>query len=369
MRARALAAWFAKVHGPDAVEVRQWQVLEESSDVDHFGVKLYNWIQRCCPRVHHIYFNFLEWAGLHRGRLRGGVARRFRARLNDFRPDVVVSVHAHLNHAYFAEAKAWGGGKIRCFTYCGELEGGYGFSRHWVNPKADGFIAAVDACGRAAHRLGMPTERITVGGFLLQPSFYERSAESVADLRMRLWGDCQGRPVLLLGTGANGANQHKRVLAALADTGVALVVVALCGRNEATRREILRCRDQWSGLRVIPLAYREDMADILRSVDLAFIRPGTGTTSECVRSVCPILFNGLGGVMPQERITVRFLKHCGYPVELARSPRECARRVQRMLGVSPGSGGTVPRFTVEREILASINPGLRPERVLDALLA
>jgi processive 1,2-diacylglycerol beta-glucosyltransferase len=362
MRASALAAWLQREFPEEAI-IRRWQALEESSALDRFGVNLYNGIQRSMPRAHHVYFNFLEVASLHRRRLRASVQRCFFGLLEDFKPDVIVSVHAHLNHAYFTAAKQYSNGKIRCLTYCGELHGGYGFSRHWVNPAADGFIAAVDECALAAQKLGMSQSRTLRGGFLLQPSFFQPSETPPSRLRQELWGATGEHPIVLLGTGANGANQHMAVLNALAKAGLALTVIALCGRNEVTRQQITAQLNRWPTLRVYPLGYRNDMADILRSVDLAFIRPGTGTTSECMVSACPVLFNGMGGVMPQERITVRFMRGRGCVAEVASSPQACAKRIKQRF-----VDDWRPRLEQERLLLRSINQGLHPRAILAEVL-
>jgi processive 1,2-diacylglycerol beta-glucosyltransferase len=362
MRARALAAWLSAEYG-QSVAVKQWQALESSSKIDRFGVSLYNVIQRQLPAAHQIYFNFLEVASLHRGRLLSGPRRRFYFVLKKFQPQLIISVHAHLNHAYFSAARDFAGGPIRCLTYCGELSGGYGFSRHWVNTCADGFIAAVEECAAAAQAYGMPPERTHLGGFLLDPSFFSKPSESRAALRRRLWGVGEDVPVVLLGTGANGANRHPAVLRALASTGLPMTVVALCGRNQATIQRIRQEQNQWPNLSIHPLGYRNDMAHILRSVDVAFIRPGTGTTSECIVSQCPIVFNGLGGLMPQEQITVKFMSGRGIAVEVARTPRQCAVAVERFFADDWRS-----RVESSREQLSGINPTLHPRLILEEVL-
>ena len=62
----------------------------------------------------------------------------------------------------------------------------------------------------------------------------------------------------------------------------------------------------------------------MRSVSAIVARPGTGTTSEAIVSGCPLLLNCVGGIMPQERITVKFCREHGV-AQLVRSPEELAR--------------------------------------------
>jgi processive 1,2-diacylglycerol beta-glucosyltransferase len=175
MRADSLRQWAARVYG-NAVEVRVHQTLETTHRLYRFGVELYNVIQRRCPRLHHLYFNYLELAGMHRHGPRILGRDTFSRLVTEWRPDRVISVHAHTNHGFFDLART-AHPAARCVTYCGELAGGYGFSRHWANPRADGFIGATPEVCAAARAVGTPPERIFEGGFLLRPPFYATPAE------------------------------------------------------------------------------------------------------------------------------------------------------------------------------------------------
>ena len=59
------------------------------------------------------------------------------------------------------------------------------------------------------------------------------------------------------------------------------------------------------------------MMHLLMQVASAVVgRPGTGTTSEAIISGCPIIFNALGGFMPQEYITLRYARRHGISQEV-----------------------------------------------------
>ena len=59
------------------------------------------------------------------------------------------------------------------------------------------------------------------------------------------------------------------------------------------------------------LGYRDDMFELMQIADAVVARPGTGTTSEAIMAGCPLLLNTLGGIMPQEWITVKYLRSHG----------------------------------------------------------
>jgi len=323
MRARALKSWAETEEGRRfGLEVTIHQTLEDTHGLYGFGVNLYNRIQQFWPKLHHIYFNFLEHACLHdsAGKIWG--RHRFIEKIREVRPDLIVSTHAHLNHGFFELARwALPRQKIRCVTYCGELSGGYGFSRHWVNPKVDLFIGAVEETCDAASTYGLGDSRNWVGGFLLDPSFYRPAMteeERARYLREEFGFDAE-RFVLVLGTGANGANNHIRALNALYEARLYPQVIALCGRKKETVAEIREWSANHPLLPVRPMPYYERMSRLLESASAVVARSGTGTTSEAILSRCPLIFNGVGGVMPQEWITVKYCRKKGVGLLLQRT--------------------------------------------------
>ena len=307
-RARAFQAWVQREFGTE-ISVHIHQALEETHGLYRFGVFLYNRIQRHAPWLHHFYFHFLEAAGLFRSSRRMLGREKFLAVLNEFKPDLLLSVHASLNHGFFELARTCLGRKnVFCATYCGELSGGRGFSRHWVNPEADLFIGAVEETCAAARALGMPPGKCMVGGFLLDPSFYDPAPDETtrrAFIENELSLD-PDRFILLLSTSAMGANNHFRFLEALAARNTPLQVVALCADPTFLVERILPLQEQNPGMAIRVLPFSRHMARLLSCVSAVVARPGTGTTSEAILSACPLLHNGLGGIMPQEAITLKF---------------------------------------------------------------
>ncbi len=324
MRARAFQEW-AQAEPSLDVSAQLHRPLEKSHELYAFGVWLYNWIQRTAPFLHHGYFNFLEVVPIVRTRKPLGAAR-YRRVLEELQPDVLVSVHDSLNHSFFEYARVvLGEDRVKCVTYCGELSGGYGFSRHWVNPSADLFIGAVPETCEAAVRWGMPRERTRVGGFLLRRSFYDQplgDAGRAAFIREQLRLD-PGEFILLLSASSRGAHNHVRFLEALKGHRIDAQVVLLCGKSEVTEREVSAWARANPRARVRLLPHNTNVGQLMRSVSALVARPGTGTTSEAIASGCPLLLNCLGGIMPQERITVRFCREHGV-AQLVRSPEELA---------------------------------------------
>jgi processive 1,2-diacylglycerol beta-glucosyltransferase len=361
-RARAFAAW-AQREGDLGIEVVIHQALEQTHGLYRFGVGLYNWIQRTAPRLHQVYFNFLEVAGACQSPAWMLGKERFRQVLREVRPGAVLSVHGSLNHGFFAVARdTLREPSPRCVTYCGELSGGYGFSRHWVNPQADLFLGAVPETVAAARGRGMPEERARAAGFLLDPAFYAPrldAADRRRCLRERYDLD-PDRFTLLLTTGAVGANNHLALLDALLGSPQRPQIIVLC-RPQSVWQEVATWATLHPELPVRPVAFTDRMAELLQCVSAVVARPGTGTTSEALLSGCPILFNGLGGVMPQERITLKYAAGHGFG-GVVRRPADLPARLEPWLR-EPA------RLAEQRTAMARACPAGTPRTVLELVSA
>jgi processive 1,2-diacylglycerol beta-glucosyltransferase len=323
MRARSFIEW-ARLERPQRLQVKMHKALESTNELLAFGVRAYNWIQRTYPGLHNVYFNLLEVAAPCDRPAKIYGQDRFRRVLDEQKPDLVLSVHGFLNHGFFDIVRRHLP-DVRCVTYCGELFGRYGFSRHWVNPRADLFIGAVEETCQRARELGMPADAAVVGGFLLHPAFYK--PPQTADERRHFLGVNLAldpdRFTLLLSTGEHGANNHLALLNATRDQlprnlHDRLQIIALCGRSDQTFQSVRDWAQANPGFLVRPLPYADSfhMSRLLQCANAVVVRPGTGSTSESIQTGCPIVFNGIGGFMPQERITLRYARRRGFSAEV-----------------------------------------------------
>lgn len=361
MRASAFSLW-AEHEKSGEWDVSVHSPLESGHRLYELGVETYNVIQRNAPWAHHLYFNYLELAGMHRNPDRILGAESFIQAVQQERPDLILSVHGHTNHGFFELARrSLPERPPVCVTYCGEVYGGYGLSKHWVNPDADHFIGAVpEICNSAIHDHGMPESKTHCGGFLLRPPFYETPLTE-AEQRQFILEELKLNPdhfTLLLSTGDAGANNHVKFLNALESGDLPIQVIALCGRNQATFDEIT----QWSAgtherkISVTPLGYRDDMHRLMQSVSAIVARPGTGATSESIMARCPVIHNGMGGVMPQEWITVKFCKSHGINHSI-KTPQELVQKVRHFL-----------KYPEELKTIKAKMAEITPERTVPELM-
>ena len=320
IRANALRKWAE----PRGHVVKILRPLENGSRLYRAGTGLYNLIQKTLPALHGFYFSFLEKASMHRMPSLILGARKFSATVRSIEPDLVVSVHAHLNHGYFELVRrALPASPPAFVVYCGELADGPGFSRHWINPAVDLFAGPVEETCEAARKRGMAADKVFCAGLLLRPPFFHKPkpGEDAALLRDK-WDLDANRPLLVLGTGANGVNRHFSVVLSTQSSAREAQIVALCGNNAKTLRwlenfgEHPRVR-----LRALPTLPAEELAPLLRSATFLYARPGAGTTSEAVACGVPMLFDVSRGIMPQEHNNLNFWEKRTGQLPLASSPQ------------------------------------------------
>lgn len=308
-RAIAFRRWVRKIYGWE-VEVRVESMLEDSSRIARFGVAFYNFIQKHAPWLHHPYFVLVEGLSyLNRSRVTLG-RRYYSEVIRNYKPHLVLSVHDCLNRGYFQEARAiLGKENVRCATYCSEFAGGYGYSRNWIEPSVDLYISRTStAKNYAVSRYRLDPEKIIVRGHFLMPRIYEERLSAFERHRFiteRL-GLRSDRKIIFLATGGTGANNHLSLLPAIKKYSEAFQVLVVCGRNNEAFMKVRNWKKHNPDLSCHVEGYCNEMHLFMQVSDLVVTRGGTTTCSEALYYECPIIFNGLGGVMPQEKLTAKY---------------------------------------------------------------
>jgi processive 1,2-diacylglycerol beta-glucosyltransferase len=327
-RAQAFAEWCFELYRHD-VDVRIEQMLEKSSRLFNAGVRFYNWIQQKSPWIHKVFYIIVEALSfLNRRSVTIGRAY-YESVLREYQPHLVFSVHDCLNRGYFQLARRMlGRDRVRCATYCGEFSGGFGYSINWVEPSADLYVSRTPTARDYAVKLGMPPERTTVRGYLMRPRQHtgflspaERKAyrEQELELRPDLF-------TVFLATGGNGANNHLALLKELLPFADRLQAVVICGRNREAYNEVLHWRTMHPGFHCFLDGFSEQVHLLMQVSDVVVTRGGTTSCAKALHFRCPIIFNAIGGVMPQESLTVKFFNR-GAETQLISTPADLGRLI------------------------------------------
>ncbi len=169
----------------------------------------------------------------------------------------------------------------------------------WAAPDLDGYVVYGDAAARDLARHGVPEARIHVVPPLLRPEFLgpaedadrgaaRRELELPTDGFVALWsagGEGIGGPL------PEVVRRWPRAGRGEADRPV--TIVALCGRNERSRRRLERLASEAPpGLRLLPLGFRDDVRRLLAASDVVVGKAGPASTLEALISGRPVLFTG-----------------------------------------------------------------------------
>lgn len=352
--AEALAAWIG-LRSPSS-EVVVESVLENASSMGRAAVALYNWIQRRAPWLHQAYWRLCELEDLTKpGTVLAG-RRYIRTVLERCQPDLLISTYPHTNRGHFPFARrVMGrlGRSLRCVICCTEVDGGFGFSRNWVSSNADCFWAITPEVAAEASRRGTPRHRIVSFGPLLYPAFHQAPPAP---------SQLQGRPLLVLGTGGNSANNHLALLEALQPWAAELDVQVLCGRRQEVRQTVESWAEAHPLMTIEALGFQDpdDMVALYRRAWAFVARPGARTATEALLLGCPLIFNCIGSTMPQEQLARRYCR-ARQLEKVIRHPQDLASAVGRWLQDPLAYQAFRQRWQQHR--LAS-----NPEAVLDMLL-
>ena len=310
-RAEAFAEWCFELYRHD-VDVRIEQMLEQSSLINRGGVWLYNFIQQRAPWVHNFFFaavELLSTINRHSVMLGGSYYREV---LQEYRPHLIFSVHDCLNRGYFPlSRRVLGADRVRCATYCGEFSGGWGYSRNWIEPSVDLYLARTPTARDYAVKCGIPAARARVRGYLMRPRAHreilgpaQRRAFRQDDL-----GLDPDRFTLFLATGGNGANNHAELLPALLRHADRLQAIIICGRNKDTYHQLIHWRAEHPEFVCHIEGFSEAVHLLMQASDAIVTRGGTTTCAKALHFRCPIIFNAFGGIMPQEQLTWKFFRN------------------------------------------------------------
>jgi len=312
-RAQAFAEWCFQLYRHD-VDVRIEQMLEESSKLYRGGVKFYNWIQRRSPWMHKAFYTVVEGLSLLNRRTVTLGRLYYERVLREYQPHLVFSVHDCLNRGYFQLArKLLGRANVRCATYCGEFSGGWGYSWNWVEPTVDRYFSRTATASDFAIKLGLPPAKARVRGYFMQPHTYLEvfTPQERAHYREKKLGLKRDLFTVFLATGANGANNHFELLPALVGHADKVQAIIVCGRNHQAYNELVHWRAQHPEFSCFIDSYSDVMHLLMQASDTIVTRGGTTTCAKALHFKSPIIFNTFGGIMPQERLTVKFFRNGG----------------------------------------------------------
>lgn len=225
--------------------------------------------------------------------------------------------------------------------------------RGWTSQRADLIVVPTEQVRRAVLQRGMRSDRVRLFGLPVDLRFRPPWPGERATLQRRL-GLEAGRPTVLVAGGGEGSGGLKDQVLALSRESHPWQVIAVCGRNERVRTQLLATRLQTPTL---ILGFVEDMPELMRASDVAAGKAGPGAIAEALATGVPLV---LTSYLPgQERGNVGFVVDSGAGL-YAPGPGRLLGAIFTLLG---GDG------TTYREMAARARELAQPRAALDAASA
>lgn len=232
------------------------------------------------------------------------VKKEFHRLLDEFAPDVIVSVYPAYPHMLDEMLASTG-------RSCGKrvvvITDSLSVNAIWYRCAADYFLLPNEPSAAVLHRAGIPREKTRTFGFPVSPEFAEPDASRAAPC------DAAGRRVLYLinARKATAAEQVHR-LAAMPEIQLTVAV----GRDRRLRKAVDDVRR--FALRPFDVVgWSEELPRLLRSSHLLISKAGGATVQEAIAATCPMIVNHV--IPGQEEGNARYLleANCG---AVARTP-------------------------------------------------
>jgi processive 1,2-diacylglycerol beta-glucosyltransferase len=230
----------------------------------------------------------------------GALLRAIRAA----RPDTIVCTHFLPAELLMRETNRQ---RIACPVWLQVTD--YDLHNMWLVPGMAGYFAATDEVAYRMRARGLPAERIHVTGIPVMPAFSRPQSPAVdrAACRARL-GLVAGRPVVLMASGGHGVGDLASMVASVLALAGECQVIAVAGRNEATKAALDALAPHHPG-RLVTLGFTDEMQTLMAAADLVVTKPGGLTVSECLALGRPMLL--VSPIPGQEEHNAGFLMEQG----------------------------------------------------------
>lgn len=193
----------------------------------------------------------------------------------------------------------------------------------WYDNRADLILVPTETARGRALKYNMPPEKVRVVGLPVADQYCQPLGRKSV-LRKKL-GWPTGKPIVLLVGGGEGMGPLAKTAQAIDNSGLDVVLVIVCGRNQRLKATLETCR--WENLTLV-YGFRQDMPDFMRAADYIVTKAGPGTIAEALNAQLPIiLYAKLPG---QEDGNVTFVEEEGAGV-WAPKPEDVVRTLTRWI--------------------------------------
>lgn len=251
--------------------------------------------------------------------------RRF---LERGQPDLIVSVHAILNHAFTRALRECGWQqRIPYVIMCTDLTDNY--LRGWANPSATKAITFTETARKQMIEYGMPAEKVVVhNGFAVNPSFFMETMTK-EEARDQLGLDPNTFTVLVTLGGMAIPRKTAAIVRMLIRSNLPVQLLVICGTNRTLKRK-MHYVARTAKIRMHVHGFTQRISLMMSAADLMISKPGPGSIMEAVIKELPLLLDDVTEPMPQEIGNLAFALEHGIARSIT-SYRQLPRMVSQLM--------------------------------------
>jgi processive 1,2-diacylglycerol beta-glucosyltransferase len=205
--------------------------------------------------------------------------------LKKVQPDLCVATHF-----LPAEILAWLIAKKKIWARHVIVVTDYDVHASWLCRTVDRYYVAIEEALEYLARIGVPREKLSVGGIPIDPLF--ETKVSVAAAREKL-GLARSESVLLLSAGGYGVGPVEQLVKDLIQIGKPWQIVAIAGKSEELKKRLESLarsagKTPFGQPRVVPVGFTTEMDQYMAAADLLIGKAGGLTTSEALARELPM---------------------------------------------------------------------------------
>lgn len=286
------AAAIANAARSAGFEAKIRKPLEESTSVNRSFASFYNALLMHRPQWMGGYFRLINAIRPNENDIAYAKVRRYVGRfLKEEDPDILLSVHPMTNHFMqrFNKERQLG---IPCYAFL--TDPFPPFWRGWSSPYIDRYFVPTDEALQALTASGIPAWRIERVPMPVRPQFVPATMREIQDFRNTLKLD--DASIILINGGSRAGGPILDIYKSVRRAAPEANVLVVCGNNVKLRRRIERMKDH----KALSFGFLDDIHRYIGAADLVVTKPGALSAYETLACGVPVLFTGLGCLMPQE---------------------------------------------------------------------
>jgi 1,2-diacylglycerol 3-beta-galactosyltransferase len=212
------------------------------------------------------------------------------AYLRRHNPDIVIAIHPLMNHLGVQWMREAGLGHIPFITVVTDM---VTIHPTWICPEVDLCLVPTAEAYARALELGMPAEKLQIGGQPVKLKFMDLTPNR-PEARREL-GLAEHHPTVLLIGGGEGYGKLDKIATEIATAVSTAQLLIITGRNQRLRQRLEALQPTWP----IPshiYGFVQNMPQLMSAADILITKAGPGTLSEAfIAGLPPIIFGYIPG--------------------------------------------------------------------------